>query len=368
MTNEPHPGLVAGPRPSSTTGPTQSPLWLLTKAPAVTRLVESLTRIRRQVEAMPSSEHTLTLSKTALAEARTAFDHMILGGEAALHRLSELLSEYFFGMGFERESVVIGEVPTTKERFRLTQPLSAGEIYGHTDIDLGTRQLARIRVHDGTSLCRPELIANFVEYHPIAPNTFEVHRLVSRIKAEEEIWNKVVDELFNIDNLVRRDKKLQSMSRYVKDVFGLKIIVANADAARRLFDTLGSLTFEPDRLGAHTIEANEGNQTIRVIELKDYLSDSDRKQSGWAALKCVAVWWDRLFEIQVQPLANYYRERERITQESHESFRARREMLRGEIARQVPLFGYYRDLLKWLFLGSQEAPPEFPGVRLEISP
>ena len=35
-------------------------------------------------------------------------------------------------------------------------------------------------------------------------NEWGVFKCISRIKAEEEIWNKVVDEIFEIDNLVKR--------------------------------------------------------------------------------------------------------------------------------------------------------------------
>ena len=33
--------------------------------------------------------------------------------------------------------------------------------------------------------------------------------MVSRIKAEEQIWNKVVDTIFDLDRLVQLDKQLR---------------------------------------------------------------------------------------------------------------------------------------------------------------
>ena len=35
------------------------------------------------------------------------------------------------------------------------------------------------------------LVANFVECQPTALNRFAVHKMTTRIKAEEELWNKV---------------------------------------------------------------------------------------------------------------------------------------------------------------------------------
>jgi hypothetical protein len=37
---------------------------------------------------------------------------------------------------------------------------------------------------------------------------------------------------------------------------------------------------------------------------------------------------------------------------SHRSFKLLRETLRGEIARGIPLYGFYRNLLRMLFLDS----------------
>ena len=49
-----------------------------------------------------------------------------------------------------------------------------------------------------------------------------------RIKAEEEIWNKVVDEIFEVDSLVERDKELRHLSRYVKKFPGRHVRIAVA--------------------------------------------------------------------------------------------------------------------------------------------
>ncbi len=48
-----------------------------------------------------------------------------------------------------------------------------------------------------------------VEYLPTEPNPWNIYRLHTRIKAEEAIWNKVVDEIFELDRLVRQDKALR---------------------------------------------------------------------------------------------------------------------------------------------------------------
>jgi hypothetical protein len=77
-------------------------------------------------------------------------------------------------------------------------------------------------------------------------------------------------------------------------------------------------------------------------------------------------WSGKTFEIQIQPLGNFLYERELLTNESHTSFRANRQQVRNQVAEQIPQFCFYRDLLRWLFLFPDEAPPAYPGVTLSL--
>jgi hypothetical protein len=100
--------------------------------------------------------------------------------------------------------------------------------------------------------------------------------------------------------------------------------------------------------------------------VKDYLNSRGRKRSGWQAIKSVVRWHGKTFEIQIQPLRNFLHEREQLTTESHSGFKAQREQVRDEIAKQIPLFGFYRDLLQWLFADGDGKPPTFKGIRVEV--
>ena len=108
---------------------------------------------------------------------------------------------------------------------------------------------------------------------------------------------------------------------------------------------------------------------MELVESKDYLTTESRKATGWTAMKSVVQWSGKTFEIQIQPLRVYYNEREYLTKESHSGFKAKRETLRDEIARQMPLFGFYRALLKWLFLADADPgkKPSYPGVEIMVT-
>jgi hypothetical protein len=343
-----------------------SPLWLVTNEPLVNELVGYLDAMRQRIHDAPHEAHTFEFSRDRLGEVRTAFARMIRQGEEKLHRVCELLCDTYFDSSYTLQSVVIGEVETTKERFSLVQTIGPNDLYSQTDLDLGNRQLKRLRYHDGTGWSRAGLVANVVEYQPSGTNRWGIHKLISRIKAEEQIWNKVVDAIFGIDQIVRADKQLRHLGRFVKDVFGVKAIVGDPEAARKLHSALLALQWTPEQLEKHCVPPLPATSRLEFIEVKDYMAQWGRKATGWEAIKSVFRWWDSMIEVQVQPLGNYHQEREALTRESHSGFKARREAVRNQVADALPLFGFYRDLLRWLFVSPSEPPPTFQSVKIVV--
>jgi hypothetical protein len=345
----------------------RSPLWLVAEEPQIEELVLALDASRQSILDQPDAEHTMMFSRAKLESCRNAFAAMIRRGEAKLHKLCELLGERFLGEAFDLDSIVVGEVPTTRERFTLSHRISATDLYSYTDLDLGSRQLRRFRVHDGARLQTPMLVANVVEYQPRTMGRFAVHKLVSRIKAEEEIWNKVVDEIFGLDTLVNRDKQLRELSRFVKDVFGIKFVVDEAADVLRLQEALADLRMQDSDLDRYDVPSLDATRRLGLVEVKSYMDD-EKKRSGWGAMKSVVSWWDKLFEIQILTLATHHNERETLTRESHTGHKSRRESVRDTVAERIPLFKFYRDLLRWLFIAApDEAAPTFPKVAIVVN-
>lgn len=344
---------------------TDSPLWMVSQAPGLNALVAALQQHRRALDDGRAAQG-LSFSRASVAQARAEFSDMIRRGERDLHLLANLLAEHFLGT-VQRRSVVIGEIERTRERFTLTVDITEDEVIGSTDLDLGNRVLARLAIADQRGWLRASLISNVVEYEADAPNLFSVYRLLTRIKAEEEIWNKVADEIFELDRLVLKDKQLRHLGRYVKDVFGVKVVVGTAEEAEKLHQVLETLRFDDARLSARHIALDDEHRALRFLEVKNYLEHESRKRSGWSAMKSVVAWGGRTFELQVQPLSNFLHERERLTRESHASFKTTRERVRDEISARMPLFGFYRSLLRWLFVDPSEAPPIHEGVEVMLT-
>lgn len=337
---------------------------MVSQEPLLNDLVSYLGTIKDALQHNPQATCSMKFSRSHLRDCRAAFDRMIRRGEEALHRLCELLANTLVGE-CQMQSVVIGEIPTSRERFTLMQPISRADLYSTSDLDLGSRQLRKLQYYEGKHWIAPTLVANVVEYQPLRSTAHGVHKIISRIKAEEELWNKVVDEIFGLDTLVKRDKELCHLSKYVKDVFGVKIVVNTVAEAIALFELLQAMTWSEEDVHFVGVEDSSGARSLEFVETKNYLSKNG-KDSGWEAIKSVVVWGGRVFEIQIQPLSNFWREREFLTRESHAGFKNRREEVRRQVAQHVPLFGFYQELLQWLFQSPDSPAPVFPGVTVAL--
>lgn len=353
-------------RPPSEHPHSQSALHMVTSEAALNDFVCYLRDKKKQLLESGHSDKELVFYRSELREVQTAFIRMIQRGEEKLHRLCGLLSDECFGKGAALKSVVIAQLPGSDQRLKLIQDLSKSEVYARTDLDLGNWLLSRLRFQAGDGWEQPKLIANFVEYQPLIRNRHGIAKMISRIKAEEEIWAKVVDEIFELDKLVEQDKQLRSLSRFVKDVFGIKIVVESQEDIQPLVDSLRAMRWSGETLAQHGVVNDESTQRISFLEIKDHSAAADMKRSGWQALKAVISWWSKTMEIQVQTLEVYLREQEVLTRESHTAFKENREKIRQQVADQLPLFGFYVKLLKWLFINPNDPPPELDGLNIVI--
>ncbi len=343
----------------------ESALWMVTQEPALNDFVIYLTNKKRLILAKPDGEHILRFSHSHLDQVKSAFSRMILRGESKLHKLCGLLAEELFQGHVSLQSVVVGRLHNGN-RFTLSQIVSQQDIYERTDLDLGNWLLGKLLYQAEDSWTQPELIANFVEYQPLMGNRYSIHKMISRIKAEEEIWAKTVDEIFELDKLVLRDKELRELSCYIKDVFGIKLVVTSAAEVPQILNMLKNRKWTGELLARQRIPDLQTNRQLEILEIKNHMGPVVQKSSGWQALKVVVEWWGKVFELQIQPLEIYLREREYLTKESHANFKERRERIRQEVVAKIPLFGFYLELLKWFFIDPKQPQPTMKGVKVQI--
>ena len=340
----------------------QSPLLMAMHDPVLHQFISYLTDKKAEQEAHPKSHLKIEVSRDHITSVRESFRQNIIEGEQQLHALAHILASLLLGE-FDLHSNVIGVLPDEARPFLIRERITQETLLSETDIDLGNRLISNFRYKKDKEWLPLELSANFVEYLSSTPKESGVNRLTSRVKAEEELWNKVADEIFRIDQLVARDKHLRQYSKYVKDIFGIKVVCEDEKTCLAVAEILQRLTAEDADLEklalVHTfpILAAVDSPTdllLEFIETKNYLtcSPAEMKKTGWRAVKSVVRWHERLFEIQVQPLSNYYLELDHMAGPSHQSFKLSRDSMRDEVARRVPLYGFYRDLLKMLFMDS----------------
>ncbi len=358
--------------------PTHSPLFMVMNNPVLHQLISYLAEKKRQQEEHPESQIVIELSQTFIEQIRNSFKQHILNGELNLHIITHIVSSKLLGKNFELHSNVIGILPGGESRpFLIREKINQQILFSQTDLDLGNHMLGNFRYHVNQKWVPLDLSANFVEYIPDQITQTKVNRITSRVKAEEELWNKVTDEIFNFDQLVLRDKQLQQYSKYIKDVFGIKIICENEAACHEAQQTLEKLTTAEcdwhllDSLIGQHIPENAftiGTNLLEFIETKNYLDCEPEflKKTGWRAVKSVVKWKNQLFEIQFQPLSNYFMELDHMAGPSHTSFKKNRDYLRNEVAQRVPLYGFYRDLLRMVFLKS-DVSFEYENAKVVIT-
>jgi len=358
--------------------PSHSPLFMITNDPVIHQLISLLAAGKREQEEAPGRPIRIELSRSLIASVKETFRLRILRGELNLHLASNVLASHFLGHDCELHSNVIGMLPGAESRpFLIRERITSEILFSQTDLDLGNLMVGKFRYQASEGWAPLSLAANFVEYIPPRDVGTGVNRITSRVKAEEEVWNKVTDELFSVDELLLRDKHLHQFSKFIKDVFGIKIVCENEKACMRVHEHLRGLTagecdwsvlkrfdipaFDPVRGGSD-------RPLLEFIETKNYLTcDISRmKKTGWKALKSVVRWNGELLEIQVQPLDNYYLELDHMAGPSHNSFKLVRDALRRQVAERFPLYGFYRDLLQCIFLDG-EIPPTLAEVSLVMT-
>ena len=154
----------------------------------------------------------------------------------------------------------------------------------------------------------------------------------------------------------------------MKDVFGVKIVVGDAEQARALHEALQTLRWTPALLEQHGVPVAADDLAARVHRGEGLhgavgpqgdrvggdqvgvpVVGHDDRGAGAAALRTIT--------------GARVADRARATPASRRG--ARRCAIRSPS--RIPLFGFYRDLLRWLFLSPAEPAPTFDAVDIVIT-
>jgi len=325
-----------------------------------------LASLSAHLEALRESTRTglpapvLELDRSEIENCRETWEAGVLNGEHHLYDLATLLAHALTGS--KRVQLVARVVMGRKEeeegpgsqRIVIEETITRENLKRVTDYSLAQRIARRYRYrasHDQPfGVLYPR--ASFLELWPLsttedAPAT----RVLTRVKTNDQIWNKVCDALFEVDDLVERDKILNSGSKYIKDVFGVKVLTPRRVDSYQVEAMLSDIVWTPRQLQQLGLPSDPSLLRIELVERKDYLGlpDEKKKRTGWEAIKNVYRWGTQLFEVQIQTEANYFLEALHLTDTSHRTFEMKRRQMRRALEKVVPHYSDYRRLLKLLF-------------------
>ena len=341
---------------STAVGP--SPIAMMTKDERTSRFLSRIALqldMLREADASGRRADELVLSREEMAYVRAQWEDIVLRGEQKLHALASLLAEGLLRTeNVQRVARVVAgpkeEVETAASRIVIEEFISPSQLAQTTDYrlaaEIARRYLYRPHGEDEFSSIYPR--ASFLEFRPLQLGEGSVAtRVITRVKANDAIWNKVTDALFDIDGVISRDKILNTKSKYVKDVFGIKILVGQT----RDCYTVESQLDEMKLTSLFPVEEHSFNtDQLELIERKDYIrQDGQKKKTGWEALKNVYRWGQHYFEIQIQTEANYFAEISDLSSTSHRTFEMQRRHLRWELETILPHYRDFRHLMRGIF-------------------
>lgn len=335
-----------------------SPLALMVRDAETQRVLNALAG---QLEALRRATSdgrvppVLTLLRADIDHVRRQWEAEVLRGEHRLYALGILLARELLGtrrLQLVARIVASPAKETGAARLVIEETLTREELERYTDHSLANRIARRYRYRRGHRKPFGKLVirASFLEIRPLeaAPGALGI-RVMTRVKVDEQVWNKVCDAFFDIDAIVARDKLLNRSSKYIKDVFGIKVLTADREASYRVHKRLETLEFRADDL--LDLGAADAPPSMQLMESKDYMAlpPEQKKQTGWEALKNVYRWDGHVFEVQIQTEANYYLEASDLSDTSHRTFEMQRTALREALDARVPHYREFRDVLKVLF-------------------
>lgn len=335
-----------------------SPLALLIddeRTLALLRRLSDQLRLLKEYEARGTEPPVLVLPQEDIVYARRGWTRAVLAGEHRLYDFATLLAWRLLGtrkIQLFARVLCSSRLEPESHRIVIEESISRGDLKRHTDHSLAARIARRYRYRPSHRDPYGKLMlrASFLEFRPLEAAPAPATKVLTRVKVDDQIWNKVCDALFDVDNLVARDKILNPLSKYIKDVFGIKVLTNSEEQSYAAAEMLSGLDFTAEDLATLGLP-DSTERAVELIERKNYLElpETQKKRTGWEALKDVYRWNAQIFEVQTQTEANYHLETSDLSDTSHHTFDMRRQALRLKLDEVIPHYQEYRTVLKILF-------------------
>lgn len=292
--------------------------------------------------------------------------------ERKLSAIGQLLIERFTLGSYQTSSLVTAQVSSTGEVFTLTQSLSKQELSagGADSAKLAANQLHGLSVETRPGLgVNPEMVDHSVEFQADEWNEAGVHRVIAHARPRHDLWKVIADSLFGLEDSLP-DVAVD------EEMYHLKIVVEDAEHAERLHRSLRNLEWSDSELRQLGIPVEAATRRIELIEQSTHTAqdlghmislNGGVESSGDRS--SVLSWWNAGMQIRVQTLNEHYAETEMISMANRERLSTRKQLQRGHLAAQNPLYGFTRNIMEWMLTSDDfrvSSPPSMAQIKVNI--
>jgi hypothetical protein len=333
------------------------------ETPHIAKVLKQLQDMGSNILAEPQSgEKELDFTFGQLHQVRTEVETAHSQSERHLSALGQLLAERFTEGNYRLASMATAECQ--KSVFTLTEqvPLSALD-QGADSAQLAREQLQSLKV-DGQAV---KMVDHSIEFGAEEWNEWGVHRLIARARPHQDLWKVIADSLFGLESLDNAGLVEDSM-------YHLKIVVEDDEHAERVHRFLRTIQWTDKELRARGIPIRDSTRRAELIEEQLHTAEAlghaislEESREATGDRSSTVSWWGTTIQVRVQTLNAHYAETELISMANREKLAIRRELQQETMADQSPLYGFARNLMRWMLADEGlSKPPACGSIQVNV--
>lgn len=332
--------------------------------PALNSVVQKLHDVGMTAVSAPAGNAALDLTFGQIQKVRDEVERGHSASERKLSALGHLLVERFVGTNsYQITSMVTAQ--SNKNVFTLSENIPLETIdEGADSAQLARDQLEGLSV-DGEHVTMSD---HSIEFGANVWNDWGVHRVIAHARPARDLWKVIADSLFGLEH--------PQVDRFVDDdMYHIKLVVEDDEHADRVHRSLRNMEYTDEELRARGIPSEastrklhlvcESTHTAEALGHRVWHSQDTAKTLGD---RCSTVkFWGMGIQIRVQTLNEHYAEAEMITMTNREQLAQRKEQQHEHLAAQSPVYGFARNLLRWMLdEDATTLPPSSGSIQVTV--
>eukprot|EP00281_Chroomonas_sp_CCMP1168_P026565 CAMPEP_0206230390 /NCGR_PEP_ID=MMETSP0047_2-20121206/10235_1 /ASSEMBLY_ACC=CAM_ASM_000192 /TAXON_ID=195065 /ORGANISM="Chroomonas mesostigmatica_cf, Strain CCMP1168" /LENGTH=526 /DNA_ID=CAMNT_0053653813 /DNA_START=232 /DNA_END=1812 /DNA_ORIENTATION=+ len=339
------------------------PKAVFPEQPALSDVVQQLHDVgMKAAVSAPSGYAALDFTFNQIQQVREEVERGHSMSERKLSALGHLLMERFAGHNrYQITSMATAESKGNVFTLSENIPLKAID-QGADSAELAREQLDALSV-DGEPVSMSD---HSIEFGAEEWNEWGVHRIIAHSRPARDLWKVIADSLFGLEH--------PEVERFVDDdMYHLKIVVEDVELAEHVHRSLRNIEWTDTELRARGIPAEASTRKGQLVEQTTHSAEAlghavQYGESNGSGDRCSTVrWWGAGIQVRVQTLNEHYAETEMITMANREKLAKRKELHQERLAAQSPLYGFARNLMRWMLdEEATTAPPACGRIQVTI--